>query len=160
MGEDETAAWGEEILSLYKMAPQDWSWGPEFHWSEFNDPRTEESDTGLYMNFELLDRLLVLRRNLDVPIVITTKWGLAGGFARDGHAAGSAHYRGQAADIMIPDFSVSLASRAIRDVNFSGVGFYEHWNPHPGFHLDVAPRAPHDRARWLRTKDGLYVSLT
>lgn len=50
-----------------------------------------------------------------------------------------------------------------RDIGFTGIGFYPHWNPTPGFHLDVRrERRPGDPATWgfvLRDGDNLQVGM-
>jgi len=136
------------------MAKEDWDWGPEFLWGEFNDPDSKDEDSGLNMQPDFMDKLLELRKLCGSRIVVhgTSR----GGFADGGHADKSSHYLGLAADIHFPDLGVAFASNFIRKINFNGVGFYEHWKPMPGFHVDMGNR----RARWLRTSKGLYVSLT
>lgn len=134
-----------------KLKTSDWRWAPEFRHEEFVDPHGWP-DSGLYMQPEFMDRLLALRRMVGHPVMIHRN----GGFSTKGHAEGSAHYRGLAADFHVPDCPVSRLARYIRSLDFSGVGFYPEWKPEAGFHIDMAER----RARWVRTAGGEYVSLT
>jgi hypothetical protein len=133
-----------------KMRASDWRWEPEFNPSEFVDPHGMP-DSGLYMQPVFMDRLLALRKLCRHPVVIHRN----GGFSSRGHAENSAHYFGLAADFHVLQCPPSRLGRFIKSLNFSGVGFYEHWNC-PGFHLDLAKR----RARWVRTQSGEYVSLS
>jgi uncharacterized protein YcbK (DUF882 family) len=136
------------------MKKEEWTWGPYFHWSEFDDPKSMEPDSGLNMDPKFMDKLFSLRESIGTPIAV--HGAARGGYASGGHAVGSAHYLGLAADIHIPGIEINQQSNIIRDIGFDGVGFYEHWKPMPGFHVDMANR----RARWIRTSDGLYVSLS
>ncbi len=143
---------GAEMSNIgHKLLPEEWMWGPEFLHEEFTDPHGEP-DSGLFMQPVFMNRLLALRRRVGHPIFIHAN----GGFSSKGHAEGSAHYIGLAADFHVPHCPPSRLARHIRSVNFDGVGFYERWKPMAGFHLDMAER----RARWVRMESGEYVSLT
>jgi len=136
---------------IRKMDILDWRWEPEFLPHEFSGPITN-TDSGFHMQPEFLDKLLALRHLVGIPIVVNPN----GGFSTTGHAKNSAHYLGLAVDFRVPGCPIDRLSNFIRQMNFNGVGFYEHWKPDPGFHVDMAKR----HARWIRTKDGKYVSLT
>jgi hypothetical protein len=137
-----------------KMPVEDWDWSEHFHWSEFDDPESSEENSGLNMEPDFMENLFLLRKMANSPIVI--HGAARGGYADGGHSTDSQHYLGLAADIHFPKLSYDRASQFIRSANFEGVGFYEHWKPMPGFHVDMGSR----RARWVRTANGLYVSLT
>ena len=134
-----------------KLKTSEWRWAPEFLHEEFVDPHGCP-DSGLYMRPEFMDRLFSLRRQIGHPIIVHRN----GGFSTIGHAENSAHYMGLAADFHAPDCPPGRLARYIRSLDFTGVGFYEHWSPMPGFHVDLAQR----RARWVRIASGEYVSLT
>ena len=136
---------------MKKLKREQWCWGPYFIVEEFNDPKSEEPDTGLYMRPVLMDKLLQLRHQVGRIVVHTAA---RGGYAASGHAPDSLHLIGLAVNFHCPDLSVVNASNAIRDLEFSGVGFYPEWRPQPGWHLDMAVR----RARWVRI-NGDYISL-
>lgn len=137
-----------------RMAKEDWEWSKYFSWSEFDDPHSTNPDSGLNMQPDFMSKLFELRDICKSPIVVHGP--SRGGYADGGHATNSSHYLGLAADIHFPDLDYDKASNCIRRIGFNGVGFYEHWKPVPGFHIDMGNR----RARWVRTMQGLYVSLT
>ena len=133
------------------MEARHWRWGPELLPMEFEDPNSSEPDTGLYMDPDFMDKLYGLRKLIGSIIKITKN----GGYSSDGHSSGSAHYMGLAADIKFPKERIDFVSNRIRECKFNGVGYYPNWNM-PGFHVDMASRV----ARWVRNKEGLYISLT
>ena len=81
------------------MKKEDWTWGPYFHWSEFDDPKSMEPDSGLNMDPKFMDKLFSLRKNIGTAIAV--HGAARGGYASGGHAGGSAHYLGLAADIFM-----------------------------------------------------------
>jgi len=137
-----------------RMPQEDWEWEEYFHWSEFDDPESDEENSGLNMQPDFMSKIMDLRVSCRSRIIVHGPQ--RGGFSCGGHAPNSAHYLGLAADIHFPDINYDSASNFIRKIGFQGVGFYEHWKPIPGFHIDMAVR----RSRWCRTVNGLYVSLT
>ena len=147
-----TEAGEETVLSIIgeKLKASEWIWGPEFRHEEFRDPQGEP-DSGLYMRPEFMDRLLALRRLVGLPVIIHAN----GGFSTQGHAEHSAHYKGLAADLHVPEATLKRTSDCIRMIEFAGVGLYPEWKPMPGFHLDQQKR----RARWVRV-GGEYISLS
>ena len=137
--------------NLYKLDESSWRWGPVLMPDEFKDPHADDSGSGLYMDMDFMDKLHGLRMLVGSSMTITPN----GGFSSTGHATGCAHYFGLAADIQFPKADLSEVSNFIRQSSFNGVGFYPFWNT-PGFHVDTLSR----RARWIRIKNGSYVSLT
>lgn len=136
------------------MNIKDWKWDPQLTFKEFS-PDPDKPELGLDMDPTFMEMLYSLRKLVNLPMSI----GPNGGYSLTGHASGSAHYTGKAADIQFRTAEKSVGpmiSHWVRDIKFNGVGFYEHWKPSWGFHVDIAPRY----ARWIRTADGKYISLT
>jgi len=114
------------------------------------------------MDYRLVWMLDRLREKIGKPIIIHC------GYATDGHAENSYHYKGQAVDFHVEggafNFhegwkSVTLEFRNRRMDRkvffmqekfwFLGLGIYPHWN-NPGFHLDLGPA----RSWWQNAEGG------
>lgn len=90
-----------------------------------------------------------LREVAGVPILIHVAW------EESGHASQSYHYKGQAVDFhFAPGLTHQEEYQRIADLGlFGGVGFYPHWGPRPGWHVDLRK----DTLRWVQTKDKTYA---
>ena len=82
-------------------------------------------------------------------------------YAEDGHATNSQHYLGNAADLVLPGFS--LVDQMIIALKFDGVhglGLYPFWNT-PGLHIDIRGLANKysPDAQWIRSDKGVYEAL-
>ena len=112
-----------------------------FNASEFHkDPSRADA--------ELCRALDAVRAKAGIPIHVHVC------FATDGHSSKSWHYQGKAVDF---HFSAGLSlSRELSLLvlsPFGGIGFYPHWSPRPGWHVDMRP---HPRLFWIGEKDGSY----
>lgn len=81
-----------------------------------------------------------------VPIHILVCW------AEDGHSPKSYHYSGQAVDFYFGSgLSVVEEFLLISSISgFGGIGYYPHWTPRPGWHIDLRD---HDEGKlyWYHT---------
>ncbi len=123
-----------------------WLAFPDFSPSEFADPHGDK-DSGYNMLFTFMKSLQKLRTALGAPIIIHHN----GGFASQGHADNSTHYRGVAADFHVIGMELSTVALVIAKLGFTGIGAYPFWNS-PGFHVDVASR----EAIWECNEIGEY----
>ena len=109
-----------------------WRGIKHFDYHEFSSP--EDPESGLKMNFSLIQGLERLREITGRPIIIHHN----GGFAASGHSDGSHHYEGRAADFHFDWLDLMLRQQAkivFNSMHFSGIGLYPEW-AHPGFHVD------------------------
>ena len=132
------------------MTSKDWSG------IRFFSPQENWGNPGL-MVLEFVQTLEEFRQYLGLSLVISC--GTQGN-----HTADSWHYKGRAADIIIPD----MAGKTLLDVGlqasrfgFTGIGLYRDWSYNGkrvgGLHLERAPGIP-IRKYWLCTKeDGAQV---
>jgi len=90
-----------------------------------------------------------LREVAGVPILIHVAW------EESGHATKSYHYQGLAVDFhFATGMTCQEEYRVITDLGlFGGVGFYPHWKPRPGWHVDLRK----DQLRWVQNKDKTYA---
>ena len=96
----------------------------------------------------LLDPALLLalddfRDRIGRPVVISPDPGALFRIRPEEAEGNSQHFFGRAADVMLPggglDHNHVTAALA---AGFTGIGFYPHWKPWPGLHLDVRPGKP------------------
>jgi len=103
---------------------------------------------------ELLFRLDIFRAFVGKPVLIHAAW------AADGHAADSAHYRGEAVDCHVQGLSLIDSWIQAERFGWGGIGLYPLW-ANSGLHLDVRSRGPNQaEARWWRDAAGTYQNLT
>ncbi len=115
------------------------------------------------MSTDLLTKLDEFRDRLGVPVRISPATGSLG--REDGVAGTSQHNidlwgEVRAVDVMFTGVSLEYAFRVAKDIGFTGIGAYPHWQPTQGMHLDVRP-AP--LALWSGILEGgkqVYKSIT
>ncbi len=123
---------------------------------------TDEFGASLPMlSMGLLEKLDEFRERLGSPVLISPA---PGSLFRPAGAEESQHLYGRAADVMVPDADLKRAFQVAKEVGFTGIGVYPHWQPYKGLHLDVRPdRKPGAPALWagLRGADGkqFYTSV-
>lgn len=74
----------------------------------------------------------------------------------------SQHIKGRAVDIMTPSIKTKPEVRTFilaAQKFFNGVGFYPHWKPNLGFHLDTKPGAPRTWGGVKKNGTQEYTSL-
>lgn len=87
------------------------------------------------------------------PIIIHVCW------AKDGHSEKSYHYTGAAVDFHFESGTEPISYwrefvMLSRFRDLGGIGFYPHWEPRPGWHVDI--RNAFRRRYWVRKKNGEY----
>ena len=94
-----------------------------------------------------LDRAREMAR---CPIIIHVCW------AQDGHSDRSFHYTGQAVDFHFGDEISCIRQFAAlaAQPEFGAIGFYPHWDPRPGWHVDLRGWTD-GRLYWVR-QNGVY----
>lgn len=110
-----------------------WRGIKHFDYYEFSSP--EDPESGLKMDFSLIQGLDELREKTGHPIWINHN----GGFATHGHSDGSYHYEGRGADFHFdwPDLPFQQQAKLVfNSPAFRGIGLYPGW-VHPGFHVDT-----------------------
>lgn len=130
----------------------------ESDWEEIKFFKSTESwGDPLKMDMHFMRLLDVVRSLCKHPFIIHCGW--SGG---TGHADKSYHYVGCAADFHmtgIDDFpALNLLEDVLHDMQIIdkvGYGFYPHWYPHGGFHLDCrgwqcADRPPQPGIHWVK----------
>jgi len=91
----------------------------------------------LFLSVGLLTKLDEFRERLGEPVMVSPA---KGSMMRWNAPNNSQHKYGRAIDVMLPktvDFA--RAFKIAKEVGFTGIGFYPHWRPFPGFHVDVRP---------------------
>jgi len=135
-------------------------WGEIKHFS-----KNENWGNPLKISPRLVYKLDAVRNFIGCPFIISE--GTQGK-----HAKNSAHYRGEAVDIVILHkgrFSVLDILISLERYDWGGLGYYPDWSHKNkitgGWHLDVRLRAKHTHgARWMGVLDDKgerkYVGLT
>lgn len=91
----------------------------------------------LFLSVGLMLKIDEFRERLGEPVMISPA---PGSLMRWDAKNETQHKYGRAGDVMLPkttDFA--RAYRIAKEVGFKGIGFYPHWKPFPGFHLDTRP---------------------
>lgn len=103
------------------------------------------------MSHDFLYRLDSFREYLRVPMFVTSSSG-------GSHSPTSFHYKGLAADIIVPEQKGSLAALWLmaERFDFTGIGIYPEWEYNGkkcgGLHLDYRPMKFFQGARWIGIK--------
>lgn len=84
----------------------------------------------------LYQKLYMLRLTIDKPIIINSGYRCTAYNIQVDGAENSYHKKGLAADISVPGMILLDLLNAAKDLNFTGIGFYEKQN---FLHLDVRP---------------------
>lgn len=103
------------------------------------------------MSTDLLTKLDEFRHRLGVPVRISPHPRAIGRY--DGVTNASQHNvdmwgEVRAADVMFEGVTLERAYQVAKEVGFSGIGAYPHWQPTQGLHLDVRPSALGYVATW------------
>jgi hypothetical protein len=111
---------------------------------------------------DLKIKLDELRERIGSPIAISPAPGAVGRTTGNSYHNYVKHGSVMAVDVF-PDANVYLPGflEEAKEIGFTGIGYYPHWQPRPGFHVDVRPG---DRvATWggVRNEEGkqIYVSI-
>ena len=111
------------------------------------------------MDRDLLLQLDLFRHVINLPFQVTR------GYAMEGHAENSFHYKGRAVDGRFLDpttrgpLSVAETILIALRAPFGGVGIYTHWAGGPGLHFDNRV-ATYDRKIWTSEAPGEYQNLS
>jgi uncharacterized protein YcbK (DUF882 family) len=118
-----------------------------FRPSEFG-AGVENIDPALFL---LLD---MIRARAGVPVHIHPP-----AFTQSGHSTKSQHYLGKAADFhfgpgLTHEQEMQILIDCLAEMGITGgLGFYPHWSPRPGWHIDVRDSGP---VRWFRDENDKY----
>jgi hypothetical protein len=117
----------------------------------------------------LLVRLDILRHQWGRRITVSPAFGAIGRVAAGSNSQHNIEKWGEVRAIDIMPAGIATMGNAhdfyllCLDLGFTGIGFYPHWKPNPGFHLDVRQdRKPGDPATWggVAGESGqVYVSI-
>lgn len=90
----------------------------------------------IFLSTKLLKKLDKFREQLGERIIVSPAKGSM--FLNNERENNSQHFLGKAIDIMLPDTTDwERAYTIAKNVGFTGIGFYPHWKPYKGFHVDV-----------------------
>lgn len=123
-------------------------------WTKIKHFKAKEFGDGDKMDVRLVNRLDAFAEELGHPVIVTA------GFANDGHSPNSYHYKGMAADIIIPDLNLLDVYLLAEKFGWKGLGIYPFWKYHNirvgGLHVDERDMP----ARWWRNETGEYHTFT
>ena len=119
-------------------------------WKQIKHFKKEEFGDGDKMHIRLVNRLDSFADELKHPVIVTS------GYAMGGHVSNSYHYKGMAADIIVPAVPLLDLYLFADKFGWNGLGIYPFWKYKGirtgGLHLDIRD-VP---ASWWRDEEGRY----
>jgi len=104
--------------------------------------------------FESLRKAVCDYAGMDIPLIVTSGLRCPSWNAYVGGSPTSKHITGEALDVLCPTKMnwIEFAIIANTVGENGGVGFYPHWKPNGGVHIDVCASPSH--RRWHQDKQG------